>query len=249
MSKPYALKPVRDEKRNKWRLDLPPQVSPSGRHERHLFAKHHEALAEADRIKQTFRDFGRSVKMLPASRLIESIECWLKLDEVLGAEAAPGSLRKIAFREAKAIQERKKSITLSALIEDYIQKLHRSHSAQSYLRQYANLKRHMDFWLETKVSEITAGNIKFSIGKFPSGQFNSDLTLLRAVFEHGIKNSWLKTNPAKQLEFIHRPKVEVKSLDHLTVERMFRHAQEHDLELVAPYAIWRPTLPAPDYRT
>ena len=238
MSKPYLLKPVLDKKRNKWRLDLPPAVSPSGKRERHLFEHHWQALAEANRIKQTFRDFGRSVRMLPASRLLEAIECWQKLDEVFAGEASAGSLRKIVLRVVKAIQEREKSITLSALIDDYLEKLRRSHRSQNYLKQFGNLKRHLDFWLETKVSEITPGNIKFSLGKFPSGQFNSDLRLLRAVFSHGLKSSWLKPpNPASQVEFVHRPKVEVKSLDHQTVERMFRHAQEHDLELVPVYTI------------
>ena len=135
--------------------------------------------------------------MLPAGRLIEAIECWEKLDQVLRGEASSGSLRKIVFREAKAIQEREKSITLSALIEDYIQKLHRSHSTANYLKRSGNLKRHMDFWLETKVSEITPGNIKFSLGKFPSGQFNSDLRQLRAVMNHGVRHSWLKDQPCK----------------------------------------------------
>ncbi|HEY5742020.1 MAG TPA: hypothetical protein VIS99_05710 [Terrimicrobiaceae bacterium] len=55
MSKPYALKPVLDKKRNKRRLDLPPAFSPSGKRERHLFERHPDALAEANRIKQTFR--------------------------------------------------------------------------------------------------------------------------------------------------------------------------------------------------
>jgi integrase len=238
MSKPYALKPVLDKKRNKWRLDLPPQVSHSGKRERHLYERHSQALAEANRIKETFRDFGRSVRMLPANRLIEAIEAWQKLDEVFGGDAASGSLRKIVLREVKAIQECEKSVTLAALLDDYIQKLRRSHRSENYLKQFGNLKRHMDFWLETKVSEITPGNIKFSLGKFPSGQFNSDLRLLKAVFSHGLKSSWLKPpNPASQVELVHRPKVEVKSLDHLTVERMFRHAQEHDLELVPVYTI------------
>ncbi|MGB8463364.1 MAG: hypothetical protein WCE49_00320 [Terrimicrobiaceae bacterium] len=73
MAKPYLLKPTFDRKHNKWRLNLPAVISPSGKRERHLFEKHHEALAEADRLRKTFHDFGKSMKMLPASRLIESI--------------------------------------------------------------------------------------------------------------------------------------------------------------------------------
>jgi site-specific recombinase XerD len=95
----------------------------------------------------------------------------------------------------------------------------------------------MDFWLETKVSDITPGNIRFSLGKLPSGYFNSELRLLRAVLTYGVTNSWLRTNPAKSVDFIHRPKVEVKCLSHLIVEKMFRHAQEHDKELIPPYVV------------
>jgi hypothetical protein len=95
-------------------LNLPPQISPSGRRERHLFAKHHEALAEANKIRQTLHDPGRSIKMLPANRLIEAIESFEKLDEAFGGVAPFGSLGRIVLRECKAIKDREKSITLSA---------------------------------------------------------------------------------------------------------------------------------------
>jgi hypothetical protein len=76
MAKPYQLKPTFDRKHNKWRLNLPAVISSSGKRERHLFEKHHEALAEANRLRKTFHDYGKSMKMLPANRLIEAIESW-----------------------------------------------------------------------------------------------------------------------------------------------------------------------------
>ena len=60
MSRPYQLKPTFDVKHNNWRLNLPAIISPSGKRERHLFEKHPEALGEANRLRQTFHDFGRS---------------------------------------------------------------------------------------------------------------------------------------------------------------------------------------------
>ena len=122
MSKPYLLKPTFDRKHNKWRLSLPPAISPSGRRERHLCEKHHEALAEANKIPQTFHDFGRSIKMLPANRLVEAIECWEKLDEVSGREAPSGSLRSIVLKELRARKERAKSISLNGLFDLYLEK-------------------------------------------------------------------------------------------------------------------------------
>ena len=89
-----------------------------------------------------------------------------------------------------------------------------------------------DFWLETKVSDLTPGNIKFSFSKLPSGNFNSNLRLLRAVLSHGIHGSWLKSNPALSIDFIHRPRVEVQCLHPTVVEKMFRHVQENEPELL-----------------
>jgi hypothetical protein len=85
-----------------------------------------------------------------------------------------------------------------------------------------------------KVSDLTPGNIEFSLGKLPSGNFNSNLRLLRAVLSYGIKQGFPKASRALPLEFVHRLKVEVKCLSHLVVEKMFRHAQEHDIELIPP---------------
>jgi site-specific recombinase XerD len=238
MSKPYLLKPVFDKKRSKWRLNIPGKISPSGHRVRHYFKQHHEALAEANKIRQVFHDYGRSIKIPPANRLIESIECWDLLDGVApGGSANIGSLRKIVLREVKAIKDREKSITLAALLDDYVNKLKLKQRAEHYIKQFGWLRGHMDFWLEEKVSDLTPGNIRMSLGKQPSGAFNSDLRLLRAVLTHGVKNSWLKTNPALSVDFIHRPRVEVKCLSHLIVERMFRHAQEHAKELIPPYVV------------
>ena len=131
----------------------------------------------------------------------------------------------------------RKSITLTALFDDYLAKLRRIDRSENYLKQFRWLRGYMDFWLESKVSDLTAGNIKMSLQKLPSGNFNSNLRLLRAVLNHGVKNSWLKSNPALSIDFVHRAKKEVKCLSHHVVETMFRHAQAHDIELIPPWTI------------
>ena len=237
MSKPFLLKPTWDKKHNKWRLDFPPDISPSGKRERRWYKQHHEALAVRNKLLKVRRELGSSFEMLPHNRLIESIEVWKALDELSGGDAPSGSLRRIVLREAKAIKDREKSITLSALFDDYLAKLRRTDRSENYLKQFRWLRGYLDFWLETKVSDITPGNIKMSLQKLPSGNFNSNLRLLRAVLNHGVKGSWLRQNPALSLDFVHRPKVEVKCLSHIVVEKMLRHAQEHAKELIPPYTI------------
>jgi hypothetical protein len=72
MARPYLLKPHFSKRHNKWMLNLPPKVSPSGKREHRFFTHHHEALAEANRIRMVFRDYGRSIKMLPANRPLKN---------------------------------------------------------------------------------------------------------------------------------------------------------------------------------
>jgi site-specific recombinase XerC len=236
MSKPYQLIP-RPTKDNKWRLNIPPAISPSGKRERHFFKHHHEALAEANKIRMVLRDYGRSIKMLPANRLIEAIEAWDLLDELAAGVSVSGSLRRIVLAEVQKQKARQQSIILSALFDDYIAKLQQTNRSAKYIKNYRWLKGYMDFWLETKVSDITPGNIKFSLQKLPSGNFNFNLRLLRAVLNHAVKNSFLASNPALSVDFVHRPKVEVKCLHYTVVEGMVRHAQEQDIELIPPWTI------------
>ena len=90
----------------------------------------------------------------------------------------------------------------------------------------------MDTFADTKVSDITPGNIGYCLKKLRSGNFNSNVRLLRAVFSWGVKHSWLKSNPALSVDMIHREKQEVQCLHPTVVEKMFRHVQENEPELL-----------------
>ena len=117
MAKPYLLKPTFDRKHNKWRLNLPAQISPSGKRERHLFANIMRHSPKRTNSETFLHDFGRSINMLPANRLVEAIECWQKLMS-FWAEAPSGALRRISFG-VQGNQRSPKSITLGALFDSY----------------------------------------------------------------------------------------------------------------------------------
>jgi integrase len=236
MAKPYLLKPTFHKKHNKWRLNLPAAISPSGKRERHLFEKHSEALAEANKIRTTFHDFGRSIKMLPANRLVEAIECWDKLDEVSGREAPSGSLRNIVWREIKVRKERAKSISLNGLFDEYLAKLKRNHRSEHYVKAFKWLRGMFKEFLEEKVSDLKATDVKYAFEELPSGQFNAQLRLIRAVFNYGVKIGYLKSNPALNLEFVYRPKVEVKPLPNEIVRGMLNDAATNSQRIeLLPY--------------
>jgi integrase len=51
-----------------------------------------------------------------------------------------------------------------------------------------------------------------------------NLRLIRAVFNYGVKIGYLRSNPALNLEFVYRPKVEVKPLPNEIVRGMLNDA-------------------------
>jgi hypothetical protein len=140
MARPYSLKPTFDHKLGKWRLNLPGTISPSGKRERNYFEHHHEALAEANKIRTVRRRFGSSSNMLPANRHNEAVECWKLLDELYGTEAPWGSLRRIVIAEVNKRKAHEKSITLSALFDDYLAKLKKTGRSENYLKQFKWLR-------------------------------------------------------------------------------------------------------------
>jgi hypothetical protein len=155
LAKPDLLKPTFDAKHNKWRLNLPAQISPSGKRERHLFEKHSEALAEANRLRQTFQDFGRSMKMLPANRLIERSNAFDLLDKAAASDkAAFGALRNIVLREIKAQKERAKSCSLNSLFDQYLTKLKRHGRTEHYMKALKWCRGYFRFQLSSGCSLI-----------------------------------------------------------------------------------------------
>ena len=205
--------------------------------ERHLFEKHHQALAEANRLRKTFDDFGKSMKMLPANRLIEAIECWDLLDKsASGRSVSPGSLRNIVLREIKAQKERSRSVSLNFLFDEYLQKLQRDSRSEHYRKAFKWCRGYFREVLEGPVSDLKSTEIAEALADLSSGEHNANLRLIRAVLNYGLKRGFLKSNPSVQVEFVRREKIEVKPLSNELVRGMLQDAatNRERLELL-PY--------------
>ena len=210
--------PVQDKKRGKWRLSIPASVSQNGKRQRRWYDSIKDANAAVERFQKHRDEFGHSAKMLDPSRLLESADCWKLLDKF--GTAPPGSMRRIIIREVRARSEREKSIPLAALFDDYIAKLKRNHRSANYLKQFTWLRGYFREFLEEKVSDLKPSDVKYALEELPGGNFNSNLRLIRAVLNHGVKKGWLKSNPALQLESVYRPPVEFQALSNEVVRAM-----------------------------
>ncbi len=235
----FRLQPRPDKQSGGWRLNVPASISPTGKRQRLFFAQHWQALAAAKSFRKHYNEFGLSSVALSPSRRIESAECWQLLDEVCAPgvrEAPPGSMREIILKAVKASKEASKSITLGELFDLYIEKAERTNKTKGYLQQIGYARKAVDFWIDTKLPEITPGNIEFCLQKFSSGARNAHLLVLRSVLNYAIKKDFLSKNPAAQVEFAIRPKTEIRPLEHELVAAMLRHAAAHEIELL-PYLV------------
>jgi hypothetical protein len=235
----YHLKPHLDTKKNgKWRLNIPAEISPTGKRQRLWFASHSQALGAANKFRQNHDQFGLSSKMLAPNRLIEATECWALLDSATTAQGRPcpaGSLREIVLAALRVGKERAKSITLAALFDDYTAKLRRQHKSENYVKQYKWCRGYFaqTAFLEEKVSDLTPAEIKAAFAELPPGNFNSNLRLIRAVLNHGVKKEYLTKNPALQIEPITRQRADIRPLANEIVHAMFADAQANNARAFA----------------
>ena len=222
-----------------WRLSVPASVSLTGKQVRRWFGSRKAALAEVDRLKKNQQQVGSSAKLLDAGRIIEAADAWNLLDKAFQSDPAPpGSLRRIVQQEIKVMQQRAKSISLAELFEDYDLKLRRTHKSDNYRRQFVWLKGYLDLVHQKKVSDLTETDITVAFAHLPDGNRNSNLRLLRALLNYAVAKGWTQSNPAAQIEFIHRPKQDIQPpLPNEVVQRMLDHAAENDLSLLPSMAV------------
>ena len=83
-----------------------------------------------------------------------------------------GPLRRILPREVKAEQERAKSIILTAVFDDYVEKRRRMHRTENYVKGTAGAAPTSARFSIEKISDLKLSEIKSALGEVPSGNFN-----------------------------------------------------------------------------
>ena len=107
------------------------------------------------------------------SRRVESVQCWELLDEACARgvrEAPPGSMREIIAKAVQTLKETSKSITLGEMFDLYTEKVKRTNRTKGHLANIGYARKAFDFWIDTKLPEITPGNIEFALQKFSSAE-------------------------------------------------------------------------------
>jgi len=228
MSRPATLKPTEVKSRkakglNAWCLNVPPNLSETGKRQRLFFATKADATTEYETLKARKDNFGVSLGSLTPARMAEAAEAYKMLD---GAATLLDAVR--GFMAVQSV--RRSSISFRELFDRFLE-AKKDRNAQ-YLRELRITRDRLPTLSDRLVSDISHTDLEPLLMKISPGGRNAVMRYLRAVFNYGIKRGYCLENPIARLDFADRPRVEVETLTNKQVEAMLTHSLAEDLPLL-----------------
>jgi len=236
MARTSTLKPreVRSRKKqglHPWCLNIPPELSETGKRQRLFFALKKDADAEAERLKVRKDNHGAELTaMLPAARVAEAAEAY-KLLEPFGV-----SLLDAVRAHIGIIKTRSKRVTLGDAFDSFMAlKLHSSSKYQQELRQ---AKATFDPLVDRLVCDVSPSDLEPMLNSLPNASRNAKMRRLRSVFNFAVKRGWMgdSANPVSKLDWAKSRHNEVQIFPVKTVQALLNHALANDLEFL-PYRV------------
>ena len=222
--KPRRIKSRIKQKKAAWCLNVPAELSPTGKRQRLFFDTETLANAEALRLKTRQDNFGTSLSKLSPERIAQAAAAFKLLDE------HKIDLMAVVSAHIKAHKQRSASVAWLELFNQFLQaKQSRSDAYRSELEitrdRFPTLHNLM-------ASDISHRDIEPLLAGLGPSARNACMRYLRAVFNFGIKREFLTENPVNRLDFADRPRKEVVTIPVDRVRAMLEHALAEDLRLL-----------------
>jgi integrase len=231
MAKVATLRPLKLKSRGKWVLNVPPELSDTGKRRQLLFTTEAAAKVESEKLKARKDNFGISLTTMTPARIAEAAEAYKLLDPI-----GVGLLD--AVRDYVAGHKRRKeSISFEALFNLFLEA--KADRNPAYLREL-RVTRDRDEMRNLRnrlACDIGVRDLEPILTTMTPGARNPVMRYLRAVFNYGIKRGYVTENPIARLDFAARPRQEVKTIPVEQVAGMLNHALENDLELL-PFLVF-----------
>jgi integrase len=204
MPKSIGLQPVREG--DKYRLNVPEALSPTGRRQRLYFSDISTARLKASELRARQHNLRIETDDFPELLRIDALKA-IDLLRTLSEEATLLDAAKIYVETRK---ERQRSVTFAELFDLKLEI--KNDRSQVYLNELAITKRRLAQFHDRRVCDIEANELEKFLTKLTPGARNAVMRYLRAIFNVGIRRRYLSSNPILQLEFVRRPRKEVEIL-------------------------------------
>ena len=209
-----------------WCVNIPNELSETGKRRQLFFQTKNEAIGECERLKARRDNFGNSLSAITPARIAEASEVYKLLDE----RHAGDSLLAIVRQYLAQHDLRSQSVTLSTLFDEYVAA--RAHRTKKYLAEINKARAPLDGLLTGLVCDLAPAELERDLSKVSPANRNAMMRYLRAMFNHGIKRCYLLENPILKLDFAPRVRREIQTVPSAIVAKMLNHAIENDLQLL-----------------
>ncbi|HET9377719.1 MAG TPA: site-specific integrase [Chthoniobacterales bacterium] len=209
-----------------WCVNVPPELSETGKRRQLFFETKSEALGEYERLKARRDNFGNSLSAITPARIAEASEAYKLLDQ----RHARDSLLAIVRQYLAQHDLRSQSVRLGTLFDEYVAA--KSHRTEKYLAEINKSRAPLEGLLDRLICDIAPAELEHRLSRSSGAYRNAVMRYVRAMFNYGIKRGYLLDNPILKLDFAHRVRREVQTIPAPIVAKMLNHAIENDLQLV-----------------
>jgi integrase len=229
-----SLKPRKIESRvaigwAPWCVNVPAELSETGKRQRKFFETEKAAKAECETLKARRENFGNSLTAMTPARIAEAAEAYKILDEhgIGLLDATKGFL--------SAHQERKASIPFGQLFDLFMQA--KEKRSKKYRTQLKWAKDRLEP-LHTRVaSDVTVRDLDAILKGEKATVKNAFMRYLRAVFNWGLKRDYLSNNPIAKMDFEEVVKGQTEIFEPKLVQALLNDCLANDLALL-PYRVF-----------
>ena len=224
--KPSEVKSRKTRGLAAWCVNVPLELSETGKRRQLFFETKSEALGECERLKARRDNFGNSLSAMTPARIAEASEAYKLLDQRHAADSLLAIVRQYLVQH----DLRSQSVSLATLFDEYVAA--KSHRTKKYLAEIKKSQAPLEGLLNRLVCDIAPAELEPHLSRSSGAYRNAVMRYLRAMFNHGIKRGYLLDNPILKLDFVHRVRHEVQTIPSPIVAKMLNHAFENDLQLL-----------------
>jgi len=210
-----------------WCVNLPANVSASGKRERRFFETKAEAQTFAQQERTRLENFGRKSTTLTPGQLEEAAMAFERIAR-FGV-----SLNTVISEFEQRHDARAKSVTFKAMFERFQET--KKNKSEEYRRDLKYTLPRFPKLHDLMACDITAKTIEPELAGMTPSARNAFMRYLRAAFNYGIDQEWLSVNPIDKLGFEDVGRGEAQVLTPAQASALIAASLE-DLELL-PYHV------------
>jgi integrase len=208
-----------------WCVNVPAELSETGKRQRKFFATESEAKAETETLKTRRANFGTSLSTMTSARIAEANEA-LKLLAPLNV-----SLLDAVRSFVETHQLRSASIPFGQLFDLYLEA--KSKRSEAYKTQLRWAKERFAALHDRLAADINVRDLdELLLGEKPTVK-NAFMRYLCAVLNWGVKRDYLAGNPVNKLDFEDVVKGDTEIFEPEIVQAILQDCLDNDLALLS----------------